>query len=222
MSGLVVFESECLSGVYRRVFWLTLGRCGQLRETLSTDPMRQVFSFVMSNHISPPRSLSLSAAAQTFGVSRPTVRRWMKNGLLKATRLGNGFWRVPPDEVRRVRRLLGDELPDGNGGASAARSDQPDTFTHNYAQSDAPVSGIAKNGVNESDNDQNCNQKGESNTGRAVTGSGLPDFGSGVGGDGPSESPGCVSRHDSVAVPGSAAGASSDRTLRNADLPWNR
>ena len=44
--------------------------------------------------------------AEELGVNRKTVYRWVKLGLVGATKLG-GRYRVSSEEMNRLRRLLG-------------------------------------------------------------------------------------------------------------------
>lgn len=51
------------------------------------------------------RLLSLREAAALIGVSPDTARRYVKDGLLPAVRVGpQGMFRVRPDDVRRLGR----------------------------------------------------------------------------------------------------------------------
>ena len=52
-----------------------------------------------------PEYLTTQAAAQRLQVSTQTVRRWLKDGHLKGTRLSDrAGYRIPREEIERVLR----------------------------------------------------------------------------------------------------------------------
>lgn len=51
------------------------------------------------------RSVGIRCAAVLLEVSERTARRWCETGLLAAERVGErGWWKVPREEIARVRR----------------------------------------------------------------------------------------------------------------------
>lgn len=58
-----------------------------------------------------PRSVSVKQYADAEGVDVKTVRRWIKSGLLDATRKGpRGHYRIPWGEYRKVIEGVKDGL----------------------------------------------------------------------------------------------------------------
>lgn len=52
-----------------------------------------------------PEYLTTNAAAERLQVSAQTVRRWLKDGVLKGTRLSDrAGYRIPREEVERILR----------------------------------------------------------------------------------------------------------------------
>jgi excisionase family DNA binding protein len=58
--------------------------------------------------INERRDLTPHEVAETLGVARSTVSRWLTDGRLAGWRTAGGHWRVPESEVTR---LLGDLRP---------------------------------------------------------------------------------------------------------------
>lgn len=66
-------------------------------------------------------TVSLQAAAEALGVHYMTAYRYVRLGLLAATKVG-GSWHVPSDEVAR---LVAERAPDGDGRRTGGRTVQP-------------------------------------------------------------------------------------------------
>ena len=50
--------------------------------------------------------LTISEAAEVWGVARDTVRRWVTSGILPAHRLPSGHLRFDFQAVERLRRII--------------------------------------------------------------------------------------------------------------------
>jgi putative resolvase len=51
--------------------------------------------------MSEDQLLKVTAVAEYFDVTRPTVREWIKDGKIKAIRLAGGHYRIRLSEVKR-------------------------------------------------------------------------------------------------------------------------
>jgi putative resolvase len=50
-----------------------------------------------------PEAVSIRRAAALLGVHEDTVRRWVKAGLVEASRIGPKLLRIPRSEIARLR-----------------------------------------------------------------------------------------------------------------------
>lgn len=53
----------------------------------------------------PREALSLQEAAVLLGVHEDTLKNWHKSGYLELVKTGPRLWRVPREEIARLRRL---------------------------------------------------------------------------------------------------------------------
>ena len=65
--------------------------------------------------------LSLSQAAKTTGVSKPTLSRWIKKGEISAEKLENGGYQIDASELDRVMSLK-------ERGNNVTRNGNPETL----------------------------------------------------------------------------------------------
>lgn len=56
-----------------------------------------------------PARVSIQQAAETFGMSEKTIRRWISAGRLKAYRVGTRMIRVDRDSLLAIQRPMGTE-----------------------------------------------------------------------------------------------------------------
>lgn len=49
-------------------------------------------------------AFSLQQAADLLGVNVMTVRRWIKKDTIRAFRAGKKLWRVPLDEIQKMKK----------------------------------------------------------------------------------------------------------------------
>lgn len=56
----------------------------------------------------PREALSLQEAARLLGVHEDTLKNWHKTGYIRLVKVGPWLWRVPVDEVRRIRAARSD------------------------------------------------------------------------------------------------------------------
>lgn len=47
-----------------------------------------------------PSALSPNEAAEVLGVTGEAVKQWIRRGVLKATKLANGYWRIAPEDLK--------------------------------------------------------------------------------------------------------------------------
>ena len=52
----------------------------------------------------PREAISVQEAARLLSVHEDTIRNWHKRGIIELIRVGTRLWRVPIDEVKRLRR----------------------------------------------------------------------------------------------------------------------
>lgn len=45
---------------------------------------------------------STAEAAEALGISTRTMARWIKDGRIKAVRMGGRIWRISVEEIRRI------------------------------------------------------------------------------------------------------------------------
>jgi excisionase family DNA binding protein len=62
------------------------------------------------------KKISMSEAADTYGVSLTTIRRYIAKGRLSAVRVGPRLIRLDADQV--ARELLGTPVGNGNGNGN--------------------------------------------------------------------------------------------------------
>jgi hypothetical protein len=55
----------------------------------------------------PPESIGTTAAARALGVSYNTIKRYIKQGLIKTLKLPSGQQRIPTEELMRIRKDMG-------------------------------------------------------------------------------------------------------------------
>ena len=53
----------------------------------------------------PPEAISVQKAAEILDVHQLTIRRWIKNGWIKAYRIGPMIIRIPRTEIMRMRTM---------------------------------------------------------------------------------------------------------------------
>lgn len=51
------------------------------------------------------KSITVTATAQELGVAKQTVYRWIASGQIRTFRLPGGHFRIPLDELERMRTL---------------------------------------------------------------------------------------------------------------------
>ncbi len=72
---------------------------------------------------------STGKVARILGVARYTVRRWIREGRVKAVRV-NGRWRIPESEIKKLLGVLENRVEEAVAGGSRATVEEKKKAPH--------------------------------------------------------------------------------------------